>query len=76
MHWYSKINLDRIFNILLFKGYYSDVSSDCRIYHICKIENEIFDIDGENIGPIMSTETFLCPVGSRFDLKERKCNSR
>ena len=58
------------------KGYYSDVYSECRVYHICKMENELVDIKGGNIEPIMSTETFLCPVGSRFDMQERECKSR
>ena len=62
--------------ISVWKGYYSDIDSECRVYHICKIENDLVDIKGGKIGPIMSTETFLCPVGSRFDMKERECKSR
>ena len=60
----------------VFSGYYNDLSSDCRLYHICKRHNTSYHAsDAPNL-VMMTSDTFLCPDRSRFDLFQLKCKAR
>ena len=74
---YKRINRCLISNFsFVFTGYYNDLSSDCRLYHICKWHNSSYHASDASELVMMTSDTFLCPDRSRFDLFQLKCKER